>query len=92
MKLQRAPMMNSHSTERKGTSQGAYRVVDTPFLVLKDPGGWFIFSTIARELRTHDAWMEHNGLGGRFPTRAQALDALQMALAENPISPVEEQR
>ena len=90
MKLKRAPHLNAHVKGQQGTSRGAYHVLDTPFLVLrlKKAGCWFILS---EELRVYDAWVNTHGLSlfqakdNRFPTRAQALDALQMALEADPL-------
>ena len=93
MKLQRAEHVNKHVEGLEGTSRGAYRVVGTPFLVLKDKqqGYWFVLFIFSKELRAHSAWLKRHGLNRialrshSFPTRARALDALQMALEEDPL-------
>jgi len=75
VKLKRAPHINQHSA-RRSTSQGAYLVVGTPFLVLKQYERWFVEGN--GELKYHQ-WMV------LFPTRVRALDALQMALEGDPL-------
>ncbi len=89
MKLQRAPHINECSFELEGTSQGAYQVVGTPFLILKDrqEGYWFIFS---EKFRVYE-WLERHTFNRympnahKFPTRSQALDSLEMALTDDPL-------
>ena len=87
MKLKRAPHLNEYSDGLKGTSRGAYRVKGTPFLVLKEYNQGGYWSILPGELHVPlREWMKRQGLWEtEFSTRAQALDALQMALAEDPI-------
>jgi len=84
VKLRRAPELNAHIGELKGTSQGSYRVVGTPFHVVREYStGWFIWENHSNK---HDKWMRrHDLIDIEFSTRAQALDALQMALEGDPL-------
>ena len=91
MKLKRAPELNKNVADLAGTSRGAYYVVDTPFhVVFESNGGWFVWENHDSD---QSAWLIRHGfddlIGGirNFPTRAraQALDALEMALEVDPL-------
>ncbi len=84
MKLKRAVEINDNMVGLEGTSKGAYYVVDTPFIVLQDSlGHWFLYE---KTTSGHPEWTKRNGLEGeKFPTRAQALDSLAMALEVDPL-------
>lgn len=83
MKLKRAAELNRNAPELRGTSQGVYYIVGTPFLVLKFQGHWFVCGD---KKNKHTEWMaRHNLIMSYFPTRRQALDALEMALMEEPL-------
>ncbi len=92
MKLKRAPYVNRFTNGRKNTSEGAYEVVGTCFVVFKDRDNskyWFIQQNSTGDIALCQAWLKRHGLSCHAPltftTRAQVLDALEMALEEDPL-------
>lgn len=84
MKLKRAAELNKGIDELEGSSQGVYLVVGTAFHVIYDIDvGWFICEHYTNH---HHRWLfRHDFNRLEFPTRAQALDALEMAMEIDPL-------